>query len=117
MRQQRNKTHSSLQGVKLHEFNFQQFAPDALKGVWARKWDEYLQLTIVKGHAILTSSIVTEPTRVEMELPAHPAFWMTVLGPSGCRAVLVLKNDPISMPLQANEQIQATFTIGDENGL
>lgn len=107
----------SLQGVNLGEFNFLEYAPDALKGVWIRKWDDFLKLTVVRGHAILTSIIATNEIYINQELPAHSAFYLSVLSSSGVRTVLVDKDQPVSMTLAIGEQIQATFTIGDENGL
>lgn len=102
--------HSSYQGVKVSELNIENkgYLADALKGFWARKWEEFARLTIVRGHGLISSPIATKATLVKLKLPDHQPFYLNILKASGSRTVLV--KDDVAIILQPGEQIQAVFT-------
>jgi len=100
--------HVSYTGVKLSEMNFGSYAPDALKGYWAKKWDEHVRLTVVKSHGLITSDIATEDVSVYLELPQHHPFYLQVLSANGTRNILI--NDHILINLTAGEQLSGIFT-------
>ena len=102
--------HSSSQGVKVSELNIENkgYLADALKGFWARKWEEFARLTIVRGHGLISSPIATKATLVKLKLPDHQPFYLNILKASGSRTVLV--KDDVAIILQPGEQIQAVFT-------
>ena len=104
--------HETYTGVKLGDFNVKDegYLADALKGYWARKWEDKVRLTVVRGHALLSSDIVAEDTVINMALPEHKPFYANVLSETSSRRILVDSNQ-LKTILHSGEQIQAVFTV------
>lgn len=108
---------TAYNSVKIGDFNCldPNILGDALKGMWQRRWEAVIKLTIVRSHAILSSVIVNEETVVKMDLPTHEPFYLEILSESGSRNVLI--TDGINMTLNSGEQCRAVFTISEvQNG-
>jgi len=108
---------STYTGVKLGDFNVTDpgILADALKGTWQKKWESNVSLTVCRGHAMLSSPIMDIHTRIEMDLPAHEPFYAIVKSASGVRTILC--TDKLSTTLNANEQLEAVFTLREvQNG-
>jgi len=100
-------------GVKIGDFNCTDphVLGDALKGTWQRKWESTLKLTILRGHALLNSAIVTEDTVIKMDLPVHEPFYLNITSATSSRVMLITEN--INTILYAGEQCMAVFTINE----
>jgi hypothetical protein len=109
--------HSTYTGVKLGDFNVQDVGilADALKGTWIKKWEGNINLTVIRGHAVLSSPIVATDTVVKLALPSHDPFFAMIKTASGISTVLVT-ND-LTITLTAGSQLEAVFTIKEtQNG-
>lgn len=99
---------NTFHGTRISEMTPLEIMGDALKGYWLKDWGS-CKLTVVRGHAFLSSYIATETTAVNFALPTHKPFYAQILSSSGVRTVLIEKN--INLTLGAGEQLQAVFTI------
>lgn len=95
-------------GAKISELTPLETLADGIKGYWLKEWGS-VKLTVVRGHAFLSSNIATEATAVSMDLPTHQPFYAQILSSSGVRTVLVETN--LNLTLDAGEQLQAVFTV------
>jgi hypothetical protein len=102
--------HVTYQGVKVSELNIENkgYLADALKGFWARKWEDFARLTVIRGHGLISSPIAEKATVVKLKLPDHQPFYLNILNSSGSRTVLV--KDDIAIVVSPGEQLQAVFT-------
>lgn len=108
---------SNYTGVKLGEFNVSNpsLLADALKGTWVKKWEGNVSLTVVRGHAMLSSPIVSSTIPIQLSLPEHDPFYAIVKSASGIRTVLC--TDTLNVTLNAGEQIEALFILKEvQNG-
>ena len=103
--------HVTYTGVKLSELNIEEsgYLADALKGYWVRKWEDSIMLTVVKGHAMLSSLIAETDTVIDIWLPQHKPFYANILGLNSSRRILV--TDKLQTLIHEGEQIQAVFTV------
>lgn len=103
--------HTTYTGVNLSELNISNegYLSDALKGYWVRKWENNIKLTVMKGHAFLTSEVVDKDTVINIELPEHKPFYAVIIGADTIKRVLVKSN--LSTIIHEGEQIQAVFTV------
>ena len=99
---------NTFHGVRISELTPLENIADALKGYWLREWGS-CKLSVFKGHALLSTSVVEETTAVNFTLPTHKPFYAQILSSSGVRTVLIEKN--INLTLEAGEQLQAVFTV------
>ena len=95
-------------GTNISELTDLESLADGIKGYWLKDWG-VCRLSVMRGHAFLSTDIMTETTAVSMTLPTHKPFYAQVLGADGSRTVLV--NDDINITLNAGEQLQAIFTL------
>ena len=104
--------HTTYTGVKLGDFNIEDkgYLSDALKGYWARKWENNVQLTIVRGHCMLSSPIMTAETIIDIEIPDHKPFYVNIISANSSRRELI-ETKNIKLILQSGEQLQAVFTV------
>lgn len=104
--------HETYTGVKLGDFNVKDegYLADALKGYWARKWEDKIRLTVVRGHAMLSSVIATEDTVIDLALPDHQPFYALITGESSSRKILV-NTKQLKTILHSGEQLMAVFTV------
>jgi len=104
--------HETYNGVRLSELNLTNpnTLGDAIKGYWAKKYDDILRLTVVRGHAMLSSRILEKDAVLNMELPQHQSFYLNILGASSERRVRI--DDHIkNIQIYAGEQVSAVFTV------
>lgn len=59
----------------------------------------------------VTSEILDEDTRVNMELPEHPAFFLHCISANGDMNILIGKNENLSVSIKSNYQIQAVCPL------
>lgn len=95
-------------GTNISELTELERLADGIKGYWLKDWG-VCKLSVVRGHAFLSSNIMTEATAVSMVLPTHKPFYALILRSSGVRTVLI--ETDINLTLNAGEQLQAIFTL------
>ena len=98
---------NTFHGTKISELTPLEKLADGIKGYWLKEWGD-CKLTVVRGHAILSTLVMTESKTINFELPTHQPFYAQVLSSSGVRTILIEKN--INITLNAGEQLSAIFT-------
>jgi hypothetical protein len=95
-------------GTNISELTELERLADGIKGYWLKDWG-VCRLSVVRGHAFLSTDIMGTDTAISMTLPTHQPFYAMVLSSNGSRTVLI--NDNINLTLNAGEQLQAIFTL------
>lgn len=96
-------------GIIVSELTDYERLADGIKGYWLKDWGKVCKLSVVRGHAFLSTDIVNETTAVSMVLPTHKPFYAQILSSTGVRTELVEKN--VNITLEAGEQLSAVFTV------
>lgn len=94
-------------GVNISELTELERLADGIKGYWLKDWND-CKLTVVRGHALLSTDIMESSTTLTFNLPTHKPFYANILSSNGSRTVLITGN--LNISLNAGEQLQAIFT-------
>ena len=87
-------------GTNISELTDLESLADGIKGYWLKDWG-VCRLSVMRGHAFLSTDIMMETTAVSMTLPTHKPFY----------AQVIRADDDINITLNAGEQLQAIFTL------
>lgn len=66
---------------------------------------------VTRSVLFICSDIFDSDTRVSMELPAHPAFYLKCVGPDGDRNIRIEQDANLNVTVPANFQIQAQVAL------
>lgn len=82
---------------------------EMLKGKWYKYQSDFVRVTILKDLVLITSSIATASTVVNLELPEHDKFFIHIDSASGTTLQVVEANAALSLTVEASQSIWAFF--------
>lgn len=80
----------------------------ALQGYYYFSVNNGICVNMSKSVMIITSKIFDDDFNVNINLPSHDKFYLTIKSYDGCRNVLIDKDEPINMTISSGESIEAT---------
>lgn len=84
---------------------------DAFDGRWYKHDDGFARITILRDLMFITSRISTKPRKLNLDLPGHPPFYVSIEGTHSVRTVLVGENEPIKANVSRGEQIRGMVAL------
>ena len=80
----------------------------ALQGYYYFSVNNGICVNMSKSVMIITSKIFDDDFNVNINLPSHDKFYLTIKSSDGNRNVLIDKDEPINMKISSGESIEAT---------
>ena len=78
---------------------------DAFDGRWYKMDTGFVRITILRDLMFVTSPVADKARDIDVDLPAHPEFYLDIVTPMSRRVVMVAKNDGLKFRLAKGEML------------